>query len=148
MESRIARLESMNRRLIVAVGLLSACVVGFVAMGAQNQTKSVRAQQFVLVDESGVMRGMFGMLKGEPTLKLLSSDKKGAISMEVIEGDVSLMLYGDKKTVASVAAIGGTGVMEVNGGTRSARMESDPTGITGFLVTQGGDKEAVIWKAP
>lgn len=137
MENRLARLETMNRRLTAALVLLALCIVGFAAMGAQNQTKTVRAEQFVLVDERGKTRGMFAMARDVPTLELLTADGSGHIRLEVIKDLLSLSMATDGKRggidMSSSGSVQG-GHIEVSGGEKAVSMHAAASDAAGFLI--------------
>jgi hypothetical protein len=84
--ARLERLERENRRLRVsglALPVLALiCLIGpALARAGGSVSPRVEAQQFILRDEAGRVRGMLGMDEGRPRLVL--RDEKGAVLVEI-----------------------------------------------------------------
>jgi hypothetical protein len=100
---RLNRLERENRRWKVSFYIVMPVLGLVILLGATHTTVTdeVRARQFVLMDESGMDRGTFGMMSsGGATLRLSGKPNpdgspKGGAAIEAREdGSVALVLAG------------------------------------------------------
>ena len=68
LEARVMRLEKSNRRLMLALAILSPLAIGTFLLGAARQPPVYSASGFDLVDEAGAVRAEFALRDGEPGL--------------------------------------------------------------------------------
>ena len=85
-EERLAQLERKNRRLTLALMSVGMAAVMAVAMGQGAPavvTQAVKARSFILVDDDGKVRGIFGVVKGGPLLSMYDENGKGRATLTV-----------------------------------------------------------------
>ena len=110
LERKVSVLEGRVafHRSATVVMLLVACVL---AIGSRVSAKTsealdtVRAQEFVLVDNSGRVRGTFGVSVFGPTLKLKDKNGRTRIELGIVEGDletVSVSLWDKQRNLRAV----------------------------------------------
>ena len=114
---RVRKLETVNRRLSVALGLMAVC--GFVAAicaAADDTPKSIEAERFVVKGPDGKDRASLGMLLDSPQLSLLDDKGETRVSLEVQQNDPTLSFYDSLGTVRLRAQVKGDGsVISVQG---------------------------------
>jgi len=82
--SEIEQLKLQNYRLQRLNLLWLFAIVVIVSAGqARPQSDSVQAKKFVVVDENGKERAVFGMASGGPELVMLDSSDRTALQMQV-----------------------------------------------------------------
>ena len=84
---RLEKLERQNRRLkqVGAVALILAAAV--LLMGQAPATRTVEANEFVLKDASGNVRGRFSMTIRGPELKLLYPNRTSGATLSLVCSD-------------------------------------------------------------
>ena len=86
LSSRIARLETQNRRLKCGAAVLGLFVAALVLMGQAPSHHTLRADEFVLQDETGNARAKLSLeAGGRPTLSFL--DEHGGILVSLAGGE-------------------------------------------------------------
>jgi hypothetical protein len=114
LEQRQATLERSNRRLRFAAGaiMLTACALVMMAPTNSTVAESVDAQQFVLHDKSGKIRGGMGVLPdGSVGLDLEDQNGRPRITLDIAgNGTPGLDLYDQNGRVRATMALGPDGV--------------------------------------
>jgi hypothetical protein len=119
---RVAMLEKRNRRLerglIAAFTALSAIVV----MGqAAPSPRIVEAQQFVLKDANGNVRGWLGAIGKGSELTLGNENAQPMISLEVSTDSGDLHFYGNRRSAMNLGTNSGNpsiSILDVDRGLR------------------------------
>jgi hypothetical protein len=84
LEERVERLERAGRRWRLAATIAGAGLALAVLMGqARPEPAEIKAQKFVLVDETGASRATLAMEAGGPSLVLTDARGSGAIRLAV-----------------------------------------------------------------
>jgi hypothetical protein len=107
---RVGKLERQNRRMkrAGAVALILATAVFLMGQGASKKT--VEANEFILKDASGKVRGRFGMdlsLNGGPQLSLLDSNGDKRALLDVGDSAGLTLNHRSGKNVESVVLVAG-----------------------------------------
>lgn len=110
-EKRIQKLESQNR-ILVLVCVLGLSLLAVSMTSSDNSKKTVRAQQFVLVDSTGAVRGELSMRDGAPGFYL--KDEAGTDRVVLTHEADQTALYlldaqGDTRVGAAQFSHGGGG---------------------------------------
>ena len=101
---RLERLETSNRRLKMAAGLVILLGIAFVTMGSGSEavpeakvTKTVKAESFIVVDEDGNERAFLGTTPADGSVLILRDRKKNArVSLVSAEDGTSAVLLGNQ----------------------------------------------------
>src|SRR5262245_25091439 len=84
LHSELAQLRRQNRWLKrLNLAWMLAVLVILCAGQARPQSESVQAKKFIVVDENGKERAVFGMANGGPELVMLDSADRTALQMQV-----------------------------------------------------------------
>ena len=113
LEGEQARLHRANRRLRITMGALFAVAGALVLMAqaSRDQTQTVVAQQFVLRDSSGNVRGAIGVLP-DGSVGFNLADKKGQTRVTVDladNGSPGVDLYDQSGKLRATFALGPSG---------------------------------------
>jgi hypothetical protein len=112
LESQQARLQRSNRHLRMMTGAMMLLCGAVVAMGASSVVPdTVEAQQFLLRDSSGKLRGAMGVLS-DGAVGLSFSDPSGRTRLTLdlaADGTPGLDLYDQDGKVRATVALGDSG---------------------------------------
>jgi len=176
LERELACAKRRNHWLLAGVGL--ALGIGLVAwafgpatvlaQSTQASLREVRANSFVLEDETGKVGAMLAMTKDGPmlslldengqrlvwmdvskkgpTLNLLAKHGQGGVALSALEGKPLLHVFGYGKGVVGLSALeDGPGlVMGAEGGRSFATLALTKTGPRLSLF----EKDKIVWSAP
>ena len=97
---RVAKLERQNRRLQRGIFAALAALTGLVVMGQARPSRTiVEAQEFVLKDSNGAIRGRLGVLGKEGSeLTLGNSNAQPMMSLRVSADSGDLHFYGSRRS--------------------------------------------------
>lgn len=90
LESRVRRLEHLNRGLLAGLGVL-ACVILLGAAGADPAPEAIRTRSLEVVNETGAVQVRIAASAGGPTLELL--DASGGTRLSLGHGPDDTALY-------------------------------------------------------
>ncbi len=121
--NRLEQLEKQNRRF-KQIGALALILAGSVLlMGQAPATRTVEANEFVLRDESGRVRGRLSMTDSGPALSLYDQNGHIRIMLDVLASGPGLSLLdanGKIRLVLTVEASGpGLALVDENGRKRA-----------------------------
>ena len=91
--NRLEKLEKQNRRMKQAGALVLILAAALVLMGQAPATRTVEANDFVLKDESGKVRGRLYMTALGPSFALLDENGKQRASLGVLADMPGLSLF-------------------------------------------------------
>jgi len=116
LETRVARLERANRRLLVAVGLLAVLpLLTLAACGERKSggaSESIRAGGFQMIDDTGAVRAEIRLDEQGPGIYLYDETGANRISLSHDDDQTALFLrdaVGDIRVGAAQFAHGGGG---------------------------------------
>jgi hypothetical protein len=113
LESRVARLEKTNRRLLIMLTFLTVVTAAVLLLGAARQAPIQIGSKFQLLDETGAVRAELALRNGQPGFYL--RDEKGVERVSLFhQADGSGLHVGDAQGVTRIGVVqfahGGGGV--------------------------------------
>ncbi len=97
LQRRIERLERENKRFkrLGTAALLLVVIAVSMGQTPRERPKTIKAQQFVIVDEKGTPRGQFGIEKGSAKLSLAHKNGKRTVELRTLPNGRSALHFLD-----------------------------------------------------
>ena len=152
---RVGKLEMQNRRMKQAGAAALVLAAAVLLMGQDSPNRTVEANEFVLKDSGGNIRGAFAVLGDEPGLQIWDGNQDVRIALGLWDGAPSLQLHDANGVARAVFVIAPTGprlVLADETGQRRAVLDVGTEGpgehSTASSVVFFDKDGKVLWKAP
>lgn len=133
-----------TRRTMIAIALALVVMTGFSALTGQSESKTIQANEIVLVDESGNKRVLITALGGSPRIHIEGKNGSSAV-LGSLEG-VGAVSVEDKANWSTMATSKGVTITDPEGRHRIFLAVDDEAGTGGLWVNDtGGNKSAAVY---
>ena len=135
---RLEKLEAQNRRMKQAGAVALILAVAMVVMGQGPTSRTVEANEFLLKDANGKVRGRWSLRAHGPGFALLDANDKERVALDVLDAGAGLTLSdaSGRQRTHLVATVSGPGLSltDANGKARLSVFTDDLANSAGLVL--------------